>query len=498
MMKGIVGPPADTIEPMPPTTARTVTRRRAGSDILIQVVSRVANLALGAVVTALLVRGLGTTRYGEWSTLIFVLTLIGFFATFGIEEIALREAARDPGNEYEWLGSVLAVRICTVLPVMLTSLVALLLLRQSHEMLLAGLVLLIGMPFSGFSMSVLVFRLRVDNRVPMIAVTLKSVLWGVAVLVIYLEHGTMLAFALLFVGTNAVAEAFLLAAARAALGKVIRPNLLHVRGLARDALPVGVSVVLITAYARIDQVIVFAIKGASAAGLYGSVNTLLDSAHFVPGSILTTMAPVLAASWPHDPVRLRRAARMTLELLCIGSFGGLAFGVVAAGPVVRLVFGAEFAGAAKVVAPLGGAFVLMSLGFLIDNLTITFGKQGRRVRIGLIALVVNVIGNLALVPVLGYVGAAWMTFATEAVVISLTSRIVIGELGIRRPGAGRLWRIAASALILAGALLLAKALSAPLGVLVALACVSYPALLLALRAIAIDDVRAVLGRRALA
>jgi O-antigen/teichoic acid export membrane protein len=498
MMEDTVGLPADTIEPTPPTTGRTVSRQRAGADILIQIVSRVGNLALGTVVTALLVRGLGSSQFGQWSTLVFVLTLVGFFATFGIEEIAVREAAREPGHEFDWLGSVLFVRLCTVLPVMLCSLVAVLLLKESHDMLVVGLVMLVGMPFGGFSTSALIFRLRVDNRVPMIAVTLRSVLWGAAVVVIYLEHGTMVAFALCFVATNAIGEGFLIAAARLKIGKVVRPNRKHVRRLVRDAAPIGISIVLITAYARIDQVIVFAIKGSTAAGLYGSVNMLLDSAHFVPGSILTTMAPVLAASWPRDPDRFNRASRMTLELLAIGSFGALAFGTVAAGPIVRLIFGAQFADAAKVVAPLGGAFVLMSFGYLVDTLMVTFGKQQRRVRIALVALVVNVLGNLALVPALGYVAAAWITFATEAVVIGMSSRIVLGELGVRRLSIGRVGRTAACALILAGVLLIARALSAPLAVLVALACVTYPALLLALRGIAVDDVLTVLRRRAAA
>jgi O-antigen/teichoic acid export membrane protein len=262
------------------------------------------------------------------------------------------------------------------------------------------------------------------------------------------------------------------------------------------AIPVGISGLLIIAYARIDQVIVFTIQGAKAAGLYGAVYMLLDSAHFVPGSILNTMSPVIAAAWPHDPARLRRAARQTMELLCIGSFGALAFATVAAEPVVRLIFGPEFAEAAPILPVLGGAFVLICFGYLNDNLVLVMGKQGRRVRIGLIALAFNLVGNFALVPEFGFMAAAWMTLATEAVVVAMETKLVIEALQVRRPNLSRVWRTAACALVLAAELAIAKALGAPLWALVALSCLSYPALLLGLGAMTVEDVSVVLHRRA--
>ncbi len=85
---------------------------------------------------------------------------------------------------------------------MIASLVAVVLLHASHQMLIAGLILVLAMPFGGVGALALLFQLRVDNRVPMIVLTLRSVLWGAAVLVIYLEHGGMVALAIAMVATN--------------------------------------------------------------------------------------------------------------------------------------------------------------------------------------------------------------------------------------------------------------------------------------------------------
>ena len=477
-----------------PTLARDATRQRAASDILIQVVARVVNLGLGVIVTALLVRALGNTGYGQWSTLLVVIGLLGYFATFGMEEAAIREAAREPEQEFEWLGAVIALRLTLLAPLVLVSALAVVLLHQNQQMLIAGLVLVCAMPFGGVGTLGILFRLRVDNRIPMIEMTVRSLLWGAAVLVVYLEHGTMIELALALVVTGLLSSSLQAVAALRLIGRWPRPSRARLPALLRVGVPLGISGMLTISYGRIDQVLVFTLAGAKQAGLYAAVYTILERAHFVPQSILTTLNPVIAASWPRDRERMLRAARQTAELLAIASFGALAFTIVAAEPVVRLIFGASFTEAAAALPVLAGAFVLISYGYLNDVLLATIGLVRKRMTIGLTALVVNVAGNLALIPLFGFIAAAWMTFGTEALVIALAATKVRRTLGLGFPALGRIGRTAAAAVLLGCALGTLRLAGAGLPVLIAGACVLYPALLFALRALDVADVRLVLRR----
>jgi O-antigen/teichoic acid export membrane protein len=477
-----------------PTLARHATRQRAANDILMQVAVRIANLAMGVVVTALVVRALGRVGYGQWSTLFIVLGLIAYFANFGMEEVALREAAREPEDEHEWIGAVIMLRLIVLAPVILASLIAIVLLHESHQMLIAGLILVIAMPFGGISALGLVFQLRVDNRVPMIVMTLRSVLWGAAVVIIYTQHAGMIALAVAMVSTNVIGSIVQALAAMRMFGRWPRPSRKRLRPLLKLGLPLGVAGVLVISYARIDQVIVFAVAGSRQAGLYGAVYNILEQSHFVPISILTTLSPVLSAAWPADRARLLRTARLTAELLAIASFGALAFAIVAAGPVVRLIFGAEFSAAAPALPVLGGAFLLICFGYLNGNLMVVLGLQQRLLRISLLALVVNLLGNAILVPLVGFMGAAAMTIVTEVVVLLATTKEIVGKLEIGLPKVGRIGNTAAAATVLGGALGLLRFAGAPLGALIVAACVLYPALLFALRAFGPADARLVLRR----
>ncbi len=478
-----------------PSTASTATRQRAARDILVQIVARVFNLALGVIVTGLVARTLGTTLYGEWSTIFVILGLVGYFSSFGMEKVVIREVAANPELEHEWFGAMMFVRFSLLIPVMIASVLAIVLLQRSHQMLVAGLILTATMPFDGVGVLQLVFQLRVDNRVPMLVLTLRSVLWAAAVALIYFGGGGMVELAIAMAATNALAAIVQAVAATRAMDRWPRPSRKHLRGLVMVGVPLGVAGVLIMAYARIDQLIVFQSAGSHAAGLYGAVYGILDQAHFVPISILTTLTPIIAASWPRDPGRMFRTVRLAAEMMAIGSLGALAFAIAAAEPVVRLIFGAEFAEAAPALPILGGAFVFICFGYLNGSLMTVLGLQGRLLRISIAALVVNLAGNLILVPTYGFLAAAWMTLATELLVFGLSLWVILANLKPKSLDVSRGLRTLLAAGLLCGALTALDSAGAGLAILVPAACVLYPALLIGLRAFDPRELLVVVRRR---
>jgi O-antigen/teichoic acid export membrane protein len=377
---------------------------------------------------------------------------------------------------------------------MIVALAVVFVLHRSNQMLIAGGILVVAMPFDGIGALGLLFQLRVDNRVPMLVLTLRSILWGAAVLIIYLEHRGMIALSIAMASTNAVGSIVQVVAALKLDVRLPRPSRKRLAEVVRVGLPIGIAGVLVIAYARLDQIIVFVVAGSGPAGLYSAVYNLIDQAHFVPVSVLTTLSPVLAAAWPADPMRMLRTARLTAELLTITSMGGLAFTIAAAAPTVRLIFGPQFVSAAPALPLLAAAFVFICFGYLNSNLLVVLGLQGRLLRISLIALGVNLVGNFILVPLVGFIGAAAMTLVTEVVVCGASLKLILRTLERPLPKPGRMGRTVLAGAVLTGALELLRAADASLAVLVLATCVCYPALLLVLRAFGRSDVQILLRR----
>jgi O-antigen/teichoic acid export membrane protein len=486
-------PATDPLEAAPLTPSRD----RAFHDVLVQVLTRVANLALGIVVTALVVRTLGDTDYGRWITLLTTFQLVGFFTSLGLESVAMRESAADPRHAEDWVGALVVTRLALTLPVMVVGLGVLMLIHESHAMLVAGIILLVEFPFGVGSSLAVVHQLRLDNRLPMVVLTVNSVLWGAAVLVIWIAGGGLVALALAMTLVTTITAMMQAYAAFRLLRFRLRPSRRAITQLVRIGAPLGLAGLLVNAYARIDQVIVFQQAGAQAAGYYGAVYRVLEQSHFIPVSVLTTLAPIITALFVTDRARMLRIVTLAAEFLAIGALGALAFAAVAKVPLMRLFFGEEFVPAADALPVLGGAFVFICFGYLSGTLLLVLGIAHRQVIVGLAGLVVNVGGNLLLVPRYGFMAAAWMTLATEVVVVGTGGWFVVRALGgWGVVSIGRLPRVVAAALILLGILMALEAAGGGLVVLSAAAAIAYPALLMAFRAIAPHEVRTLLLKRA--
>jgi O-antigen/teichoic acid export membrane protein len=476
----------------------SATRTRALGDVVLQIGTRIGNLALGTVVTVVLVRALGAAGYGQWTTMLNVFGLLGYFTSFGLSSVAVREAAADPDHAEDWVSALVMVQVVMAIPVMIAGVAALAVVSSSHTMFLAGLFLLAQTPIAIGGSLQIVHQLRMDNRVPMVLLTINSVLWGAAVLAVSGLGGRLLPMAIAMTATAAVTSVLQIVLAMRLQRFHLRPSRAAVGRLVRVGAPLGLAGLLVLTYGRIDQVIVYGKLGATEAGQYGAAYRLLDQAHFVPVSVLTTIAPMMAALWPVDRRRLFRVTTMACELLAIGSFGALAFLIVASEPLMRTLFGEELVGGAPALPVLGAAFVVICFGYLIDSLLLVIGLAQRQVWIALAGLVINVAGNLLLVPRYGLMAAAWMTLATEVVVLGTGLAIALRALGHPWPSLGRTPLAAlASAVLGLGLWAIAEAGGGLLALVLA-SLVAYPALLLALRAVAPGEIRELIARRAAA
>jgi O-antigen/teichoic acid export membrane protein len=471
-----------------------VPRLRAAVDVGIQVLGRAINLVPGIVVTVLLTRSLGDDGFGQWSTVLAVVQIATPFGDFGLEQVAVRKAAAARHEERDWIGALITLRLAFALPVAIATAVAQLIVADNAEMAAAGLLLTGTLLLAPLGMTRVAFQTRVRNDLTILVLTVNSILWTAAVVAIVATDGGMVWFAAGFLA-SAVGSVGL----GLWLGSRLSPPRLRGsrqlwRELARIGVPIGVAGLVVTAYVKLDQVMLFSLAGAEDAGLYGAVYRFLDQAQFVPAALMTTLFPIMSSSWPADPERVRRIGRLIADYLAIVSLPALGFTLVASEPVVHLLFGDDFLRAADALPILMGAFVVICFGYLAGNLVVVLELQRVFLRNALIALVFNVVLNLILIPPYGFVAAAWVTLATEVLVTALTLSAVLRRLELTLRLRRMLLATVAAALM-TGAVAGLKALGAPLGVLLAGAAVSYPAAVLLVGAVRLEEIRQILQLR---
>ena len=357
-----------------------VGRARAALDVAVQVAGRALNLIPGVVVTVLLARTLGDDSFGQWSTALAVVQIGATIGDFGLEQVAVRKAAAERGREHEWIGALLTLRLAIAVPVTLGAALVQLLLADSTAMGAAGLLLCGTLLIAPFSVTRATFQLRVRNDLSVLVMTVNSLLWTAAVVAIALGDNGMVAFAAAFLGAallSTLLEVWL--AFRMSRPQLRRSTALW-RELARIGVPVGLGGLLVMGYVKLDQILLFALAGAEDAGLYGAVYRILDQAQFVPIAMMTTVFPIMAASWPSDPFRVRRLGQLVIDYLAMVSLPALGFTIVASEPLVRLLFGEDFIDAAAALPILMAAFAVICFGYLGGNLVVLLELQRLFVR----------------------------------------------------------------------------------------------------------------------
>jgi O-antigen/teichoic acid export membrane protein len=472
-----------------PSTGPAATRASAGRDIAGQVLLRALNLALGVGVTLLLVRTLGADGFGRWSVLLAVFGFVAYFGSLGLAQVTVERAAADPDRAPHWFGALVTLRLALAGPVTLLSLGVCLLLADDADMRIAAALVCAVLPVSVLSGLSVVFQLQVRNVVVTAIEVGNGVLWAAAVVAVALLDGGLVAIAAAFLVVSTITNvAYIVLALRASPVR-FRDSRSLWSALMRQGLPVGIGGLLTLGYGYVDQVIVFEVAGVRDAGLYGAVYRIYERIQFLPAAIMTTLFPLFVAARDTDPDRVRRLFRTAVDYLLLTSLPALAITLAGATPITRLLFGDEFTDAGPALPLLMATFVVVSLGYLTGYLIVAYRLQRSFLAIAVGALIFNVAANLALVPEYGFMAAAWLTLATEVLVMSLSMWIVCRAMGLV-PMGDHLPQIAGAAAAAGLAAWALKEAGLPTLAWVALAAVLYALAVVALGAVKLGELRA--------
>jgi PST family polysaccharide transporter len=216
----------------------------------------------------------------------------------------------------------------------------------------------------------------------------------------------------------AFAIAFALEFALSALGLVIvyringqrlsawSPSRSRASKLLGASWPVMVSAFGLAVSMRIDQIILAELLGKAELGIYAAAVRLSEFWYMVPAVIIHSVAPALARAKKTDAQLYQQRTQHLLKLMV-----GLAYLVAVpttllAGPVVRILYGPEFAAAGPALAVHIWSLLLMNIGGVHNLWIIHEGLTPYAILSTSMGALTSIGLNFLLVPQLGPLGAA--------------------------------------------------------------------------------------------
>lgn len=231
------------------------------------------------------------------------------------------------------------------------------------------------------------------------------------------------------------------------LGIVLRSKLVHLRPrfrlanlwmLLRGGAPYAVAILLQTAYSRTDAIMIerLLVGGAEAAGHYAAGYRLLDALNTIGWLMAGLLLPMYARLYSRKE-DFGELLRLSVHLL-LG--GGIVVGftlAVYSGPVVDLLYDFAEPRTATILFFLSLTFAAQCLNYAYGALLSATGLIGKMNYVFAAGILLNIGGNLWVLPRYGAPGAAAVTLATQSFVAIVQA--ALGHLWLQLPALTVRW-----------------------------------------------------------
>lgn len=357
---------------------------------------------------ALIARTIGDEATGAYFIALALVTSIGVLDDVGLTAVVIREVAKTPERTKELLRNVVGIKLITmpitivlalVLPgwrgfdaqttmlvdlaiaVMLLDTISVTLygvLRGMHQLKYESMGIFVGQALTTIVGLIALFSGARDLRLLVVALIVGS--------------GWNAAFAMYQVIKRAGWGAFV-------------PAYSQALPILKVSFVFFLAALFVKVYSYIDSFTIQAYLGNDAVGVYAVAYKFTYAFQFLPLAFVGALYPTMS-SLADKPAELNKTlikAEWYLSMLA----APIVFGIFALAPeIIGFFYTDAFAGAAPVLSVLIFVLAFIFLDFPVGSLLNATGRQA--VKTGLMggAMVVNVIGNLLLVPRLGIMGAA--------------------------------------------------------------------------------------------
>jgi O-antigen/teichoic acid export membrane protein len=402
-------PPDQPPAPPPQDDADTITRNTAFA-----MATQIATAGFTALLTIVLVRVLGPEDYGIFALGLSVVSLVFLPADLGISQSTARfvaEHRREPDRLADVMADGLKLKFVA------SGAICLILFALAEPIAGAYGVSDLTWPvrilaLSLFGQSVMGFYKTNFEAVGRVRLTLRMVLSKSVV-----ETGASIA--LVVGGAGVVGAAFgrtIGYAFGTAVALYLAKHAMGARSISLRGSPAGrlrqiasyagallIIDAIFAALTQIDILLIGAVLGASAVGIFQAPAKLITFLHY-PGLALSAgVSPRLARGGESPNVQ---AFATGIRYLMIIQGLLVVPTIVWAGPITDLILGDEFAESAEVMRALGPLTFLFGIAPIVSVGVNYLGEARRRIPIAIFALVANFVVSIVLLNEIGVVGSA--------------------------------------------------------------------------------------------
>ncbi len=406
-------------EPVDDHSADVLDTGRAGGLVMRGAAFRLAAFGLASALTAgsaiLLTRHLGVVRFGQYATIVALATLVAQLTEGGLTNLATRDFALvSAAQKAKMLGDRLGLQTLTTVAAVAICVAFAVLAGYGPTRTWGALAAAVGLGLAALQVTVavpLTTSLRLGTT-SVLELARQAILVCLTVALVLAGAG-LLPFLVALVPSS-------LAVLVATVVLVRREVRVHPRfdpqawvALVRPALVLTLSSGLGAIYVFTAQILTSLSASPIQTGLFAASLRVFAVIASIPGLLVTAALPLLARAARDDTVRLESALQGLFEVALIAGVGLSVMLVTGAGPIMAVIGGPKYAGAAAPLRIEGAAVLGTCLVPAWSLALLALHRHAALLITNLITLVVTAAATLALAPTIGARGSAIATVAGE-------------------------------------------------------------------------------------
>ncbi|MDP3954143.1 MAG: flippase [bacterium] len=418
--------------------------------------SRLILGGISLVIVVFTTRYLGPEGYGDYSAILAYLFLFVTLADLGLYTVLTREISKTGADEERIVGNIFTLRLAIILGAAILANLITFFLPYSQTVRLGILIASVFMVLSSlgqvlmgiFQKNLKIYWVSISDLVARLiqlglVLTLVFIKAGFLYFILAVSISEIVHFCCIFIFANRLTRI------RIIFDKKYWTDII------KTALPIGISLVFVLIYFKLDTFLLSIMKPSRDVGIYSAAYKIMEFGIFFPAAYLGLVMPVLSKHAVTNPGEFKRVFQNTFNKLAIFGWPVTFFAIVASGQMIALLGGGGFSASAEVLQILSLAMFIIFFGNLGGHSLVALNLQKKGMWLYMAGMVINLIGNLVLIPKYTYIAAAWTTVGTE-VLVTVLMFVVIAKSINAKPEFSIFFKAFAAALLMAYIVFLLK------------------------------------------
>jgi len=429
-----------------------LSRQRILSNLLTMGIGQVATFVFTLLLFVVVSRYLGPTRFGELTLAKAIVMVAWLGVTLGMETLITRTVAREPERSGRVASAGMIARGALAGPMLGAIFVYAHLAHLNTETTLAAYVYGVAQAIWALERVLLsVFQGRERMSLSAQWSIVRNVLALLLVLIVRWRHGGVVAFAATQIPVEIVLFAVTLHWMRDVARLTWRVSWRELREVTQGSLAFWANEVFFTIYLYVDAVILAALGGALAVGIYTPATQMLSSTMFLTVIIGSATLPQLSRLGVEQGPDFRRAGRRTLSLFVVAAVPITIGAITLSGPVILTVFGPAYRPSLPVAVAISLAILPMFLNFQFSQILAACDRQWLWTLALAGCCLLNPPLNFVLIPLAQHMAHNPALGAAIAWVVTEVVEVIYGIIILRSVVFDRTMRRVLAGAILAGA-----------------------------------------------